>query len=48
MRVAEFALAAGQQLALRGESRSDRTTFLHPIAGILAADAGRGDDRRRE
>ena len=35
-----FALAAGQQLALRGESGSGKTTFLHLIAGILAADAG--------
>jgi len=36
-----FALAAGQQLALRGESGSGKTTFLHLIAGILAADTGR-------
>jgi ABC-type lipoprotein export system ATPase subunit len=35
-----FALAAGQQLALRGESGSGKTTFLHLIAGILAADRG--------
>ncbi|HEX2860500.1 MAG TPA: ABC transporter ATP-binding protein [Lacunisphaera sp.] len=39
--VAEFALAAGEQLALRGESGSGKTTFLHLIAGILAPDAGR-------
>lgn len=38
--VPEFSLAAGQQLALRGESGSGKTTFLHLIAGILAADAG--------
>jgi putative ABC transport system ATP-binding protein len=38
--VAEFALAAGEQLALRGESGSGKTTFLNLIAGILAADAG--------
>jgi ABC-type lipoprotein export system ATPase subunit len=38
--VPAFALAAGQQLALRGESGSGKTTFLHLIAGILAADAG--------
>jgi putative ABC transport system ATP-binding protein len=38
--VAEFDLAAGEQLALRGESGSGKTTFLHLIAGILAADAG--------
>jgi ABC-type lipoprotein export system ATPase subunit len=39
--VAAFALAAGQQVALRGESGSGKTTFLHLIAGILAADSGR-------
>ena len=38
--VPSFDLAAGQQLALRGESGSGKTTFLHLIAGILAADAG--------
>ncbi|HXA13752.1 MAG TPA: ABC transporter ATP-binding protein [Opitutaceae bacterium] len=38
--VPEFSLAAGQQLALRGESGSGKTTFLHLIAGILAANAG--------
>ena len=38
--VPEFSLAAGQQLALRGESGSGKTTFLHLIAGILAADTG--------
>jgi len=38
--VPEFSLAAGQQLALRGESGSGKTTFLHLIAGILASDAG--------
>ena len=38
-----FALAAGQQLALRGESGSGKTTFLHLIAGILSADTGRID-----
>lgn len=41
--VARFELAAGQQLALRGESGSGKTTFLHLIAGLLAADAGRID-----
>ncbi|MSU70652.1 MAG: ABC transporter ATP-binding protein [Opitutaceae bacterium] len=40
VRVPVFALAAGHQLALRGESGSGKTTFLHLIAGILAADAG--------
>ena len=39
--VPAFALAGGQQLALRGESGSGKTTFLNLIAGILAADAGR-------
>ena len=38
--VPQFSLAAGQQLALRGESGSGKTTFLHLIAGILAADSG--------
>ncbi len=38
--VPAFALAEGQQLALRGESGSGKTTFLHLIAGILAADRG--------
>lgn len=39
--VPAFSLGAGEQLALRGESGSGKTTFLHLIAGILAADAGR-------
>ena len=39
--VKAFALAAGEQVALRGESGSGKTTFLHLIAGILAADSGR-------
>jgi len=39
--VGEFSLAAGAQLALRGESGSGKTTFLHLLAGILAPDAGR-------
>jgi len=38
--IAAFALEGGQQLALRGESGSGKTTFLHLIAGILAADRG--------
>ncbi|MFI5336518.1 MAG: ABC transporter ATP-binding protein [Opitutales bacterium] len=38
--VPEFSLAAGQQVALRGESGSGKTTFLHLVAGILAADEG--------
>jgi putative ABC transport system ATP-binding protein len=39
--VAAFAVAAGEQVALRGESGSGKTTFLNLIAGILAADRGR-------
>jgi putative ABC transport system ATP-binding protein len=38
--VPAFALEAGAQLALRGESGSGKTTFLHLIAGILAPDSG--------
>lgn len=38
--VPQFSLAGGRQLALRGESGSGKTTFLHLIAGILAADSG--------
>jgi putative ABC transport system ATP-binding protein len=36
-----FALGSGEQLALRGESGTGKTTFLHLIAGVLAADSGR-------
>jgi ABC-type lipoprotein export system ATPase subunit len=36
----EFSLGAGRQLALRGESGSGKTTFLHLIAGILTPDRG--------
>ena len=38
--VREFALEAGAQLALRGESGTGKTTFLNLIAGILAPDTG--------
>ncbi len=38
--VPEFSLAASAQVALRGESGSGKTTFLHLIAGILAPDRG--------
>ena len=41
VQVPEFSLAPGEQLALRGESGSGKTTFLNLIAGILAADSGR-------
>jgi len=39
--VREFALAAGAQVALRGESGSGKTTFLNLVAGILAPDGGK-------
>ncbi len=38
--VPTFALAAGEHLALRGESGSGKTTFLNLVSGILAADGG--------
>jgi len=38
--VREFTLEAGDQRALRGESGTGKTTFLHLIAGILAPDRG--------
>jgi ABC-type lipoprotein export system ATPase subunit len=38
--VAEFSLAMGEHLALRGESGSGKTTFLNLISGILAPDSG--------
>jgi ABC-type lipoprotein export system ATPase subunit len=38
--VPAFVLAAAEQIALRGESGSGKTTFLNLIAGILAADSG--------
>lgn len=38
--VPHFALEAGAQLALEGESGTGKTTFLNLIAGILKADAG--------
>jgi putative ABC transport system ATP-binding protein len=41
VRVPAFALGAGEQRALRGESGSGKTTFLNLIAGILSADGGR-------
>jgi len=39
--VSALTLAPGEQIALRGESGSGKTTFLNLIAGILAADSGR-------
>jgi len=38
--IPHFSLDQGEQKALRGESGSGKTTFLHLIAGILSADAG--------
>jgi ABC-type lipoprotein export system ATPase subunit len=38
--VPELALAAGEQVALRGASGTGKTTLLHVIAGIVRADAG--------
>ncbi len=38
--VPAFTLVELQQVALRGESGSGKTTFLHLIAGILKADRG--------
>jgi putative ABC transport system ATP-binding protein len=39
--VRRFEVGAGEQLALRGESGSGKTTFLNLVAGILQADEGR-------
>jgi putative ABC transport system ATP-binding protein len=39
--IPEFTLPVGEQVALRGESGSGKTTFLHLIAGILGPDTGR-------
>lgn len=38
--VAHFAMTAGMQLGLKGESGSGKTTFLNLIAGIVKSDAG--------
>jgi putative ABC transport system ATP-binding protein len=40
LRVPAFALESGAPCALRGESGSGKTTFLHLIAGILQPDGG--------
>ena len=40
LQIESFAMDAAQQLALRGESGSGKTTFLNLIAGILRADSG--------
>lgn len=41
VQVSQFEVSRGEQVALRGESGSGKTTFLHLIAGILAADSGK-------
>jgi len=38
--IESFGMAAGEQVALEGESGSGKTTFLHLIAGIVKADSG--------
>ena len=38
--IPSFVCGAGQQIALRGESGSGKTTFLNIIAGILRPDSG--------
>jgi putative ABC transport system ATP-binding protein len=40
IRIPEFSLADGEQVALMGTSGSGKTTLLHLIAGILAPDSG--------
>ncbi len=40
LKVAHFAMAAGDQIVLRGSSGCGKTTFLNIIAGILAPDEG--------
>lgn len=39
--VAKFSLGANEQVALRGESGSGKTTFLNLIAGIVQPDSGK-------
>jgi ABC-type lipoprotein export system ATPase subunit len=39
--IPHFSLAEKEQVALRGESGSGKTTFLHVLAGILTPDQGR-------
>ena len=40
LRIPQFELGAGRQVALRGESGLGKTTLLHIIAGILVPDSG--------
>ncbi|MBP52148.1 MAG: ABC transporter ATP-binding protein [Opitutae bacterium] len=41
VRVNEFLMKQGEMVALRGESGSGKTTFLHLLAGILSPDEGK-------
>ena len=41
IQVKRFELAAGEELAIAGESGSGKSTFLNLIAGILTPDSGR-------
>lgn len=41
VRVNEFLMKQGEMIALRGESGSGKTTFLHLLAGILSPDEGK-------
>src|SRR5579859_3505967 len=36
----DFSIGSGEQVAVRGESGSGKTTFLNLISGILAPDSG--------
>ncbi|MEL0061293.1 MAG: ATP-binding cassette domain-containing protein, partial [Verrucomicrobiales bacterium] len=40
LNIDSFSLDAEQQMALKGQSGSGKTTFLHLIAGIISPDSG--------